>query len=172
MPTGPTSPDTEAQDTDPAGEDRPGPTAARPAGHPAEPADTDRWAWRARIRRNPATRGPYRLAVGVVGALLLVLAAVTGPLPGPGGIPLALLALAVLATEFEWAARLLNRVRRELVRASNWARRQPGWVQRLGAVVTVGVVVAGFYLYLLVLGVPTWLPTDVRAPLLSVPGLT
>jgi hypothetical protein len=131
----------------------------------------DRWAWRARVRRNPSTRRLYRIGVAVLGVLLILLAALTGPLPGPGGIPLALLGLAVLASEFAWAARLLDRLKRALVRAGEWARRQPGWVQRLGAVVTVGIVVGAVYLYLLALGVPAWLPQDVRAPLLSVPGL-
>ena len=132
----------------------------------------DRWKWRARLRRNPATRRVYRFAVGVLGVLLILLAAITGPLPGPGGIPLALLGLAVLASEFAWAARLLDRVKQVLIRAGEWARRQPAWAHRLGAVATAGVVVGAAYLYLLALGVPGWLPHDVRAPLLSVPGLS
>jgi uncharacterized protein (TIGR02611 family) len=167
MPTGPTYPCTEAPDVRP--------TVAGAAGSTARPhsgaAADDRWAWRARVRRNPATRRAYRLGVAVLGVLLLLLAAVTGPLPGPGGIPVALLGLAVLASEFAWAARLLDRARRELVRGAEWAGRQPAWVQRLGAVVTVAVVAAVGYLYLVVLGVPGWLPGDVRAPLLSLPGL-
>lgn len=182
MPTGPASPETDANDSGPevAGSDAGTGHDASPAGssptrhagsHAASPVRPDRWAWRARVRRNPTTRRVYRLAVGAFGVLLLLLAAVTGPLPGPGGIPLALLGLAVLASEFAWAARLLDLVRRELVRAGEWARRQPGWVQRLGAVVTVAMVAGAGYLYLLALGVPRWLPADVQTPLQSVPGL-
>jgi uncharacterized protein (TIGR02611 family) len=142
--------------------------AARAA---ADCPHVDRWAWRARVRRNPATHRVYRVAVGVLGVLLLLLALVTGPLPGPGGIPLALLALAVLASEFAWAARLLDRLRAESVRAAAWVRRRPAWVQRLGAVATAGVVVAVGYVCLLVLGLPAWLPAAVQAPLQSLPGL-
>jgi hypothetical protein len=145
---------------------------AGPTRRPDAGLRADRWAWRARIRRNPATRRLYRLTVGVVGGVLILLAAVTGPLPGPGGIPLALLGLAVLASEFAWAARLLDRVKRAVIRAGKWARRQPAWLQRIGAVATAGVMVTAVYVYLLALGVPGWLPEDVRGPLLSVPGLS
>ncbi|HIW31018.1 MAG TPA: PGPGW domain-containing protein, partial [Candidatus Luteococcus avicola] len=39
---------------------------------------------------------------------MMVAAALTGWLPGPGGIPLFLMGLAVWASEFEWAHRLLS----------------------------------------------------------------
>jgi hypothetical protein len=63
-------------------------------------------------------------------------------------------------------------VKRAVIRAGKWARRQPAWLQRIGAVATAGVMVTAVYVYLLALGVPGWLPQDVRGPLLSVPGLS
>lgn len=48
--------------------------------------------------------------VVVVGSILIIAAALTGWLPGPGGIPLFLVGIAVLATEFAWAKRLQDRV--------------------------------------------------------------
>lgn len=39
----------------------------------------------------------------VVGCLFILAAGLTGWLPGPGGIPLFLVGIAILATEFEWA---------------------------------------------------------------------
>ena len=138
---------------------------------PQQPPSPERWAWRARVKRNPATRRVYRFAVGLVGTLLVLAAIATGWLPGPGGIPLALAGLAVLASEFTWAERLLDRVKDALRTASDWTRRQPGWVQRMGAVLTLALVLAGVYLYLLALGVPGWLPDGVQAPLQSLPGL-
>jgi hypothetical protein len=134
-------------------------------------ADEDRWAWRAKLKRNPATRRAYRFAVGTLGVLLIVLAGLTGWLPGPGGIPLALVGLAVLASEFEWAERLLDRVKDALRRSSDWVKAKPTWFQRLGVLLTVVLVLGGLYLYLLVLGVPTWLPGSVENALISVPGL-
>jgi hypothetical protein len=145
------------------------PQTQRSGGHP-DPVE-DRWAWRAKVKRNPATRRVYRFAVGLVGTLLILAAIATGWLPGPGGIPLALAGLAVLASEFAWAERLLDRVKDALRSASDWTRRQPGWVQRMGAVLTLALVLAGVYLYLLALGVPGWLPDGVQAPLQSLPGL-
>jgi hypothetical protein len=48
--------------------------------------------------------------VMVLGLLLVILAGLTGPLPGPGGIPLFLVAIALLATEFTWAAQVRDKV--------------------------------------------------------------
>jgi len=42
----------------------------------------------------------------VVGLIFVIAAGLTGWLPGPGGIPLFLVGIAILATEFEWAERL------------------------------------------------------------------
>ena len=49
-----------------------------------------------------------RIAVDAAGYLLLVAAALTGWLPGPGGIPLALAGLGLLSINNEWARRLRN----------------------------------------------------------------
>jgi hypothetical protein len=134
-------------------------------------ADEDRWAWRARIKRNPATRRLYRYAVGVVGVLLIILAILTGWLPGPGGVPLALIGLAVLASEFEWAARLLDRVKEWALAGAGWVRRQPTWLRRLGEVITVVSMVASVYVYLLMSGVPAWLPASAEDALRGLPGV-
>lgn len=50
-------------------------------------------------------RHAKRAGIFVLGWALIIAALAIGWLPGPGGIPLVLLGLAVLATEFEWAAR-------------------------------------------------------------------
>ncbi|MDO5682053.1 MAG: hypothetical protein Q4G46_04405, partial [Propionibacteriaceae bacterium] len=72
-----------------------------PALHPPaliEP-DEDRWRWRAKIRRDPRQLFFYRIGVGIAGLVLMIAAIITGPLPGPGGIPLFLLGLAVWSSE-------------------------------------------------------------------------
>jgi hypothetical protein len=46
----------------------------------------------------------------IVGSIFILAAAATGWLPGPGGIPLFLIGVAILATEFEWAERLRDRM--------------------------------------------------------------
>lgn len=51
---------------------------------------------------------PKRIALNILGALLIIIAPVLGPLPGPGGIPLFLAGLGLLALNNEWAERWLN----------------------------------------------------------------
>lgn len=65
-------------------------------------------------------RGVRRPIVIVVGFLFVVSAGLTGWLPGPGGIPLFLVGVAILATEFEWAERLKNFV----LKIIKWFSRQ------------------------------------------------
>ena len=82
--------------------------------------EEDRWAWRRRIRQNPHQLRIYRVAVGFAGLLLICLGLVTGPLPGPGGIPLVLLGLAIWSSEFEWAYRLRQRFKAEIKKFRGW----------------------------------------------------
>lgn len=44
----------------------------------------------------------------VVGVLFVVSSILTGWLPGPGGIPLFIIGVTILATEYEWATRFRN----------------------------------------------------------------
>lgn len=69
------------------------------------------------------TRGAKRLAVLVVGLVLLVAGILLLVLPGPG-LLVTMAGLAVLATEFEWARRLLARLRQHARRLSNQVRRR------------------------------------------------
>lgn len=42
----------------------------------------------------------------IIGLALVIISPFTGVLPGPGGIPIFLVGVAILSTEFEWAQRL------------------------------------------------------------------
>lgn len=131
-------------------------------------ADEDRWKWRGRIRRDPRKLFFYRIGVGVAGLLLMVAAALTGPLPGPGGIPLFLLGLAVWSSEFEWANNLMGWFKRQFDRYRGWSRSR-----RL--LFWLGVVVGAWtfgYLGMVIYGIPTWTPETVQDWLGHVPGLT
>lgn len=131
----------------------------------------DRWAWRRRLRENPRTQGIYRIAVGVVGTLLIVLAVLTGWLPGPGGIPLAIAGLAVLASEFEWAQRLLHPIEVRWKGFLRWSEGKPTWMKVAGGAVTVALVVAVVWAGFVVAGVPGWLPDSATSLLVRVPGI-
>ena len=134
-------------------------------------AHEDRWAWRRRIKADPTLRRVYRGVVGFVGIALMVLAATIGWLPGPAGIPLFLLGLAILASEFEWAHRLLQRAKVEARKLEERARRQPRWVKWLGGLATLGGIALVSWGYLALLGVPGWLPDAVSDPLLRLPAV-
>lgn len=87
-------------------------------------------------------RVPHRIRkpiVLMVGTVFLVGAGLTGWLPGPGGIPLFLIGIAILATEFVWAERLQDYALRKLKVASSWYKKH----RILGTIfIFVGLVIA------------------------------
>lgn len=127
----------------------------------------DRWRWRARVRQSPHQLRIYRIAVGFAGTLLIALGFVSGPLPGPGGIPLVLLGLAIWASEFVWAERLMTLFKAQLRRFQSWSR--PRQVVAFGVFFAACGLVG--YGYLLTLGPPAWLPGAVEGVLARLPGL-
>lgn len=94
----------------------------------------------------------YRVLVAVVGLTVLLIGVAAIPYPGPGWA-IVFLGLAILATEFYWARRTLTYTRARYDTAMAWLRRQPAWVQWLGAVLTAAVVVVTLWL----LGAVDWL---------------
>ena len=70
--------------------------------------EEDRWRWRRKIREDKRKLAVYRIAVALLGLFLVALGFVSGPIPGPSGIPLVLLGLAVWSSEFEWAHQLMQ----------------------------------------------------------------
>ena len=63
------------------------------------------------------------VVVFVVGVALVVLGIALIPLPGPFSIPLMVAGLAVLATEFVWAERMLDTVKDRTKQATDLAKR-------------------------------------------------
>ncbi len=127
----------------------------------------DRWRWRRKIRQNPYQLRVYRVAVAIAGLFFVALGCVTGPLPGPGGIPLVLLGLAIWSSEFEWAHRLMLWFKAQLRRFQSWSRpRQAAcWLVFFSCCGLLG------YGYLLILGVPGWMPQRVDQLLTQLPGV-
>lgn len=81
----------------------------------------------------------------VIGSLFMIAAALTGWLPGPGGIPLFLIGVAILASEFAWAERLRDRFLVQLKQFGAWYRghRVLGTALLIGL---AGIAIAGSYL--------------------------
>jgi uncharacterized protein (TIGR02611 family) len=133
-------------------------------------AADDDWEWRRRIRSNPHSHLIYRIIVGVVGLIIVVAGLIMVPLPGPGWL-VVFLGLAIWASEFEWAQRLLRLARRTLKAWTEWLTSQPWWVNGLVFLVTVATVAAIFWLLFLIGGVSEFLPDFGTRWLEKVPGL-
>src|SRR5215204_2523219 len=131
-----------------------------------EPGE-DRWRWRGKIRSNPHQLRIYRSLVALAGLLLVCLGFVSGPIPGPGGIPLVLLGLAIWSSEFEWAHRLMMWFKDQLHRYQQWSphRKILFWLVFFSCCALIG------YSYLLVLGAPSWLPDNLAQALDRLPGI-
>lgn len=74
----------------------------------------------------------------IIGMTFVIAAPFTGVLPGPGGIPIFLIGVAILATEFQWAERLRDYFLRQLKRLSAHYRRH----RALGNVLIVLLIVS------------------------------
>jgi uncharacterized protein (TIGR02611 family) len=119
-------------------------------------ADLD-WAWRRRIRSRRKLHLAYRLVVGVVGGGITILGLVLIPAPGPGWL-IVFLGLAILASEFEWAARLLGYAKDRVQRWTDWATRQPLPIRMLLGLGTLLLLVAVLWVTLRLSGVPGFVP--------------
>ena len=146
-------------------------TQARP--NRAEPEvveeDTD-WEWRRRIRSNAHTHRIYKWVIGIVGFLIVAGGLALVPLPGPGWI-IVIFGLIVWASEFVWAARLLDWVKARLKDWNEWLSPKPWWFKGLVGLVTAVLVAAIFYLLFLVSGVPGFFPDLAENWLKALPGL-
>ncbi|MBC8091339.1 MAG: TIGR02611 family protein [Pseudonocardia sp.] len=105
-----------------------------------------RSGFRARIDEKPALRRAYRIGVGVLGALVLALGIVAIPYPGPGWA-IVFVGLAILASEFAWAKRVLHYARGKYDAWTAWLGRQ-SMIVRLAVIGLTGLIVLAT-LYLL-----------------------
>lgn len=112
----------------------------------------------------------YRGGVAVVGGAIVLIGLVLVPAPGPGWL-IVFAGLAVLATEFAWARRLLAHARRRVAQAAAWTARQGIVVRALLGLGSAAVVLGVLWAVLAVIGVPTWLPDDWEGAVrTSIPG--
>lgn len=119
------------------------------------------------MKSTPASTLVFRTLVAVCGVALIIAAPLTGWLPGPGGIPLFLLGLAVLGTEFHWARRFRKRLIRYLWVYLTW----PPGQQRLFWLAVFAVLGLGWWASLVIVGIPEWLPGWAKHWLRLLPGV-
>ncbi len=93
-----------------------------------------------RVRRHTK-----RVFIGLVGGCLLLVGIVAIPYPGPGWL-IVFAALAILATEFDWAQRILHFARGKYDAWQAWLARQHAGVRVMFWCLTAIVVVATLWL--------------------------
>ena len=126
--------------------------------------------FRSRIDANPTMRSAYRITVGVVGTIVVIVGIIAIPYPGPGWL-IVFAGLGILATEFTWARRTLTYARAKYDAWTAWLGRQSLFVKLLVLAATAAVVVAmlyllgAFYLFAGWLGLESW--TWLQSPLFS-----
>jgi uncharacterized protein (TIGR02611 family) len=116
-----------------------------------------RHPFRAFFARHRTLNLVYRVVVGVVGAAIVLGGIVLIPLPGPGWL-IVFAGLALLSTEFEWAGRLLDFARRQVLGWTDWVRRQSLLVRAAISLGGLALVAGAVWLYVTVQGVPEWVP--------------
>jgi uncharacterized protein (TIGR02611 family) len=109
------------------------------------------------IRRHRWLDVTYRALVGLVGVLVVLGGFALIPLPGPGWL-IVFTGLAILATEFEWAERLLRYGRSRLRAWSEWIKARSLPVRLLFGAVSLAFVAALVAAYAAWQGVPGWVP--------------
>ncbi|MFR9803004.1 TIGR02611 family protein [Pseudonocardia sp. RS010] len=101
--------------------------------------------FRARIDERPTARRTYRVAIGVLGTVVLAGGIVAIPYPGPGWA-IVFVGLAILSSEFAWARRVLHYSRGKYDAWTDWLGRQNLFVKLLVLTATGLVVVATLWL--------------------------
>lgn len=124
--------------------------------------DEGDWAWRRRIRANPAWLTAYRVLVFALGLVLVLGGFALVPLPGPGWL-IVILGIAIWASEFEPAARLLDFVKARVRSWEQWTKEQSWWVKGLVGLGTALVVAGALWLAMWFSGVPGFVPDGVSA---------
>ncbi|MBP6994658.1 MAG: TIGR02611 family protein [Phycicoccus sp.] len=130
----------------------------------------DDWAWRRAIRARRPLLLVYRGIILTLGFTLVGFGLVLVPLPGPGWL-MVFLGLAVLASEFEPANRLLQFARAQLHQWNVWIKAQSRWVQVVVGVATFAFVCAVLWVTMHFSGVPAWLPDPIEDALVDVARL-
>ena len=86
-----------------------------------------------------AKRSIRRMAIGIAGSIVLVIGIIAIPYPGPGWL-IVFTGLAILATEFAWAQRVLDFAKGRYDLWTGWLKRQPNLV-RITVLLLTGVIV-------------------------------
>lgn len=125
-------------------------------GRGSRPAEK-RHPFRAFFARNRGLDLSYRIIIGLVGVAIVAGGLALIPLPGPGWL-IVFAGLAVLATEFAWAGRLLDFARAKVRAWTDWATHQSLAVRLLVGLTGLALVAGLVWAFVVTQGVPGWVP--------------
>jgi uncharacterized protein (TIGR02611 family) len=101
------------------------------------------------VHDRPGGAQAWRIAIGLVGLIVVLLGIVFLVIPGPGWLVI-FAGLGIWATEFAWAKSLLIFVRRTVGAWTAWLKRQPRWLTVLvgatGLLVLAAIAAAAWVL--------------------------
>lgn len=109
------------------------------------------WRLRERAVRTAIGRMAWKIAVSVVGFVIIVVGIILLPLPGPGWL-IIFAGLGVWATEFEWASRLLAWTRVQVRAVTGRMARWPRWVKGVAIALCVAAIYPIWLCYQIVRG--------------------
>lgn len=93
-----------------------------------------------------ATRHAKKVGIGIIGGIVVLVGFIAIPYPGPGWL-IVFAGLAILSTEFDWAQRILDRLRVKYDSWVEWLKRQSTWVRFGFFLLTSIIVTATIYLF-------------------------
>lgn len=92
-----------------------------------------------------AVRSAKKVVIGIAGSIVLLIGLVAIPYPGPGWL-LVISGLAILATEFDWAKRILDKTKDRYEWWRQWMKRQPVAIKVLFWLATLAIVTVTIWL--------------------------
>lgn len=92
-----------------------------------------------------AGRKLRRLLIGIIGTLVLIVGVIAIPYPGPGWL-IVFTGLAILATEFAWAGRVLQFAKGKYDAWESWLNKQKLWIKVAFWLLTAIIVVVTIWL--------------------------
>ncbi|MET0980037.1 MAG: TIGR02611 family protein [Candidatus Saccharimonadales bacterium] len=95
---------------------------------------------------NKLARHAKRTIIGTAGGLIVLIGLVAIPYPGPGWL-MVFAGLAILATEFDWAQHILDRVRGKYDQWRRWMSQQAPSIKFLFWLLTTIVAVVTIWLF-------------------------
>ncbi len=92
-----------------------------------------------------AGRKAKRILIGIVGGLVVIIGIIMIPYPGPGWV-VVFAGLAILATEFPWAQRVLDYGKGKYDAWDAWLNNQNEWIRLFFIALTTTIVIGTVWL--------------------------